>query len=577
MIKRIQARSVELPEKGYLDQVHPVLKRIYRARNVESEDQLDYSLKRLPQPNLLFGMNHMVQELVAAIENQNHILIVADFDADGATSCAVAMLGFEMMGLGQVSYLVPNRFEYGYGLTPEIVAVARRKNPDVIITVDNGISSLEGVAYARKLGIKVLITDHHLPGETLPEANAIVNPNLPEDTFPSKALAGVGVMFYVLSALRAELRSIGWFADRGVPEPNLAQLLDFVALGTVADVVELDHVNRILVSQGVKRIQSGKGHAGIQAIVEAAGRSCESLTASDLGFVVGPRLNAAGRLEDMSLGIECLLSSDIESGRKIAQRLDSLNHERREIEDRMKLEALDILKTTTMADDAQLPAGICLYDDRWHQGVVGILASRMKDRLNRPVIAFAPADNGILKGSGRSVPGIHIRDILSEVAARNPDLLEKFGGHAMAAGLSIDRSNYDSFSLAFSNLVKEKMGSESHLTVLYTDGELDSKLMMLGFAEQLDAAGPWGHGFPEPIFHGEFDVVHVRVLKDKHLKFVLEKPSRKDAIDAIAFFVDEPHNWLGSNRIKVAYRLSVNEFRDSRTVQMMVDQLERLD
>ena len=568
---------MELPETGYLDAVHPVLKRIYRARNVASEQQLDCSLKQLPQPNLLSGMDRMVQELVTAIQNQNHILIVADFDADGATSCAVAKLGFEMMGFGEVSYLVPNRFEYGYGLTPEIVAVARRKNPDLIITVDNGISSLEGVAYARRQDIKVLITDHHLPGETLPDANAIVNPNLPEDGFPSKALAGVGVMFYVLSALRAELRSIGWFADRGVPEPNLAQLLDFVALGTVADVVELDHVNRILVSQGIKRIQSGKGHAGIQAIVEAAGRSCEVLTASDLGFIVGPRLNAAGRLDDMSLGIECLLSPHIESARKIAQRLDSLNHERREIEDRMKLEALELLKTTAEVDESQLPAGICLYDDRWHQGVVGILASRIKDRINKPVIAFAPADNGILKGSARSIAGIHIRDILSEVAARNPDLLEKFGGHAMAAGLSIDRSNFDSFSLAFAKIVKEKAGSENHPAVLYTDGELDSSLMMLAFAEQLDAAGPWGHGFPEPMFHGEFDVAHLRVLKDKHLKFVLEKPGRKDAIDAIAFFVDEPHSWLGSNRIKVAYRLSVNEFRDSRTVQIMVDQLERLD
>ena len=576
MNKQIVERSVKLPGKGYLDGIHPILRRVYKARDIESKQQLDYALSQLPHPNLLGGMDVMVEELVAALQNQSRILIVADFDTDGATSCVVAKLGLELMGANSVSYEVPNRFEYGYGLTPEIVDVALQKQPDVIITVDNGISSLDGVAYAKRQGLKVLVTDHHLPGDELPEANAIVNPNIPGDPFPSKCLAGVGVMFYVLSALRAKLREMNWFSERGLAEPHLAQLLDLVALGTVADVVPLDHVNRVFVHHGLRRINAANTHVGIQAIIEVAGRSIKTLTAADLGFVVGPRLNAAGRIADMSMGIECLLSQDYVGARRLANRLDSLNRERREIEGRMNLEALNFLEAAELNENSSVPAGICLYDENWHQGIVGILASRIKDRFNRPVIAFAPADLDELKGSARSVEGVHMRDLLSEIASVHPALLDRFGGHAMAAGLSIDHTKFDEFSTVFAQFVEKRIGVQIGPGIFYSDGELTSNHLTLEIADLIGQSGPWGHKFPEPTFHGEFEVVQIRVLKNQHLKFVLKQPNHEILIDGIAFFVDEPKQWLDCQFVRLGYRLSVNEFRDIRSSQIIIEQLERI-
>ncbi|MEN8260144.1 MAG: DHHA1 domain-containing protein, partial [Pseudomonadota bacterium] len=449
--------------------------------------------------------------------------------------------------------------------------------PDVLITVDNGISSIEGVDAANQRGIKVLITDHHLPGPQLPTAHAIVNPNLDGEEFPSRALAGVGVMFYVLMALRSRLRDAGWFARAGVPEPNLGQLLDLVALGTIADVVPLDHVNRILVHQGLQRIRSGKAQPGILALIEVAGRNAKALTASDLGFAVGPRLNAAGRLEDMTLGIEALLTQDMEEARSMAARLNELNTERREIEEQMKLEAVRLIKGMKVLDEAHLPVGVCLYDDGWHQGVVGILASRIKDRLHRPVIAFAPAGNGEIKGSGRSIPGVHIRDVLSNVATGHPGLLKKFGGHAMAAGLSLHISDYPAFSLAFDRAVRDNLNGIDLAQTVYTDGRLEGSEMALEFAELLQGAGPWGQGFPEPAFDGEFEVIQARIVGQKHLKMVLRLPESPRMVDAIAFFVDDPESWLGTPKVRLVYRLDVNEYRDTRSLQLVVEYMEHVN
>ncbi len=575
MNRKIVRRLFDEHDAECLKGVHPVLRRIYLARNVRSEDELDYSLARLPSPWLLSGMEVMVRRLMEAIRSNRRIMIIADYDADGATSCAVAKLGLQMFGAEHVSYVVPDRFRYGYGLTPEIVALASERNPDMIITVDNGISSIEGVTAAHERGLQVLITDHHLPGERLPDADAIVNPNVPGDRFPGKALAGVGVMFYVLMALRARLREAGWFGHRGIKEPNLGQLLDLVALGTVADVVPLDRINRILVHQGLLRIRSGQLHVGLAAILEVANRAHDSIVASDLGFAVGPRLNAAGRLDDMSLGIECLLSEEIERARTLVAELDAMNRERRQIEEQMKAEALALLNELESPGKEHAMSGVCLFDDSWHQGVIGIVASRIKDRLQRPVIAFAPAGDGEIKGSARSIPEVHIRDVLSEVAAAHPELLNKFGGHAMAAGMSLRLADYPVFALAFDAAVKARLEGVDVDRAIYTDGRLDERVLGLDFAEQLGRAGPWGQGFPEPVFEGKFDVVHARVVGEKHVKFVLGLPGISGVIDAIAFFVERPESWVGSRRINVAYRLAVNEFRNVRVAQLVIEAMDR--
>ena len=576
MRKRIVQRQVDEQTAGFSGDCHPVLKRVWGGRNIRTEDDLDHRLGRLPHPELLAGMVPMVSRLSAALRRNERILIVADFDADGATGCVVAKRGLEMLGAMNVLFTVPDRFKFGYGLTPEIVEFAGRHNPNIILTVDNGISSIEGVRCARDQGIDVLITDHHLPGSELPKANVIVNPNLPNDPFPSKCLAGVGVVFYVLSALRKHLRESGWFDERGIAEPNLASLLDFVALGTVADVVELDHTNRILVHQGLLRIRKGLGHPGIRALLAVAGRSVGDLTASDLGFSIAPRLNAAGRLEDMAMGIECLLCDEFRQAMSIAGKLDTLNRERRDIESRMKEQALALLALDKLDDPLQLAAGICLYEESWHQGVVGIVASRIKDRLNRPVIAFASAGNGWIKGSARSIDGIHIRDLLSDLATRYPHLLSKFGGHAMAAGLSLKMEDFCEFSQLFSTMVAARSKGLDGEPVIYTDGGLDVSEMTLDFAELLQRVAPWGHGFPEPVFQGDFEVLESRVLKNQHVKFSLCLPEKDQVFDGIAFFVECPEAWLETDRIRLAYRLDVNEFRNVRRVQLMIEHMQAL-
>jgi len=560
-----------LPVEG----LHPLLERIFLARGVASPDELDRSLAKLPSPWLLSGIEKLVAQLVTALEQQQKIVIVADFDADGATSCAVAIKGLQLFGAKRVSFVVPNRFEYGYGLTPEIVELVKLENPDLIITVDNGISSIEGVNVAKQAGIKVLVTDHHLPGDQLPAADAIVNPNQPDDKFPSGALAGVGVMFYCLLALRSRLRETGWFQAKGLPDPNLGQLLDYVALGTVADVVELDRINRTLVHQGLLRIRMGKAHPGIHALIEVAGRKPAALNASDLGFALGPRLNAAGRLDDMSLGIQCLLSDNPEEARQTALQLDDLNNGRKEIEGQMKHEAMSLLNEMRTLDESRLPAGVCLFDQNWHQGVIGILASRIKDRLHRPVIAFAPAGKDQIKGSARSIPGIHIRDVLSDIAAAHPNLLSKFGGHAMAAGMSIAMHDYPPFALAFDEMVRKRLDAVDLEQKVLSDGELGEQDMTVAFAELLQNAATWGQGFPEPIFHGEFEVVQASIVGQKHLKLVLRNAGGMP-IDAIAFFIDHPEKWLGLRACRAAYKLDINEFRGNRSVQLIVQYLEKV-
>ncbi|GAW85988.1 single-stranded-DNA-specific exonuclease [Bathymodiolus platifrons methanotrophic gill symbiont] len=575
----ITKKIVERPLLGRdagVPEPNAVLKRIYLARGIKSDVDLQRGLAQLPSPWLLTGMEEMVIYLINAIEQQKKIVIVADFDADGATSCTVAMKGLKLLGADNVDFIVPNRFEYGYGLTPEIVELVKEKQADVLVTVDNGISSLSGVQAAKQAGIQVLVTDHHLPGDQLPDADAIVNPNLPNDEFPSRALAGVGVMFYVLMALRSRMREQGWFITRDIAEPNLAQLLDLVALGTIADVVALDQVNRILVHQGLLRIRSGKGHKGIKALVEIAGRNLHSLGSSDLGFAIGPRLNAAGRMDDMSVGIQCLLSNEEILAKKLAQQMDELNSDRREVEGQMKQEAMSLLKDMNVLDEQHLTAGVCIYNEDWHQGVIGILASRIKDRLNRPVIAFANAGDGEVKGSARSIPGVHIRDVLSDIAVAHPKVLQKFGGHAMAAGLSIQLHDYPVFMLAFDKAVEQRLVDVDLDQKVYTDGELTDAEMTIGFCELLKNAGPWGQEFPEPLFHGVFDVVQSRIVGQQHLKLVLRKQNDELLIDAIAFFVERPEYWLGIRQVNIAYKLDINEYKGQRSIQFIIDYIEKL-
>ena len=559
---------------GLPGELPPLLARIYAARGIASADELDCSLAKLLSFDGLLGIDAAVDLLAQTLREGQRILIIGDFDADGATSSALGVRALRAMGAAQVDYLVPNRFEYGYGLTPEIVAVAAARKPDLLITVDNGIASLDGVAAARALGMRVLITDHHLPGKALPAADAIVNPNRPGDAFAAKGTAGVGVVFYVMLALRARLRETGWFAERGIDEPNLASLLDLVALGTVADVVPLEHNNRILVAQGLARIRRGQCCPGISALIRVAKRSPQQLVAADLGFALGPRLNAAGRLEDMALGIECLLADDPDAALLLAQRLDELNRERRDIEAEMKAEAMLILDEMELAEDAGLPVGLCLFEPHWHPGVIGILASRVKDRLHRPVIVFAESGEDEIKGSARSVPGLHIRDALDAVAKRHPDLLSKFGGHAMAAGLSLAKADLDRFSRAFDEEVRRHLDAGDLRHEILSDGELSAAELNLPLAESLRAAGPWGQGFPEPLFDGVFDIVKRRIVGENHLKLVLRLPGSEQIVDAIAFNTVD-HDWpADTTQVELAYRLDVNEYNGRRSVQLVVEHIQ---
>lgn len=567
---RIDVRPVPdtLPDLGDLP---PLLTRLYAARGVRAAAELDKGLARLVPYAQLRGIEQAVTLLADAIENQQRILIVGDFDADGATASSVGVLGLRQLGAAHVDYLVPNRFEYGYGLTPEIVAVALQRSPDLLVTVDNGISSLDGVAAAKDAGLKVVVTDHHLPGPALPDADAIVNPNQPECAFPSKCIAGVGVIFYVLLALRARLREQDWFARSGRREPNLAELLDLVALGSVADVVPLDANNRIFVHQGLARIRAGRARPGLRAILEVAGRDPRRITSTDLGFILGPRLNAAGRLDDMSLGIECLLCEDEALARDMAVQLDQLNQDRKAIEQGMQREALAQLKDLP-ADD--MPFGLCLFDPDWHQGVIGILASRLKERYHRPTIAFADAGEGMLKGSARSVPGLHIRDALDAVAARHPGLISKFGGHAMAAGLSLPQENFGAFAMAFDTEVRRQLTDDDLAGRLLSDGCLGVEEFHLELAKALRHAGPWGQHFPEPLFHGIFQIVHQRLVGERHLKLVVKSECGSLQLDGIAFNIDR-EIWPnpGVRWAEVAYKLDVNEYRGQESVQLLVQHI----
>lgn len=560
--------------------LHPLLQRIYRQRHLQDSGQLQLVTDRLLSPEQLSGIDAAVQLLCRKLERQERVLIVADFDADGATSCALGVLALRALGFTKVDYIVPNRFTYGYGLTPEIVAFALTRDPQLIITVDNGISSLDGVAAANAAGVEVLITDHHLPGDRLPRASAIVNPNQPGCTFPSKSLAGVGVIFYLMLALRGELRRRGRFVAGGLREPNLAELLDLVALGTVADVVPLDYNNRILVSEGLRRIRGGRCRPGITTLLELGNRNRETLVAADLGFAVGPRLNAAGRLDDMSLGIECLLTDDPAAAHRMALELDALNRDRKHIEGGMRDQAFADLDRLSLGD-SELPAGLCLFDAAWHQGVIGILASRIKDKYHRPAIAFAAAeeqgDGGEIKGSARSIPGYHIRDALDAIAKRHPDLLGRFGGHAMAAGLSIRRDDFERFARAFAEHAGSQLDAGQLRLQIDSDGPLSAADFDMETAAALLEGGPWGQGFPEPVFDGEFAVLEQRQLNGGHLKFQLGYAGLRERLDAIAFNLDESLLGMQFERLKLVYKLDINVFRGQRKLQLKIEHLEPME
>ncbi|MDT8387605.1 MAG: single-stranded-DNA-specific exonuclease RecJ [Thiogranum sp.] len=573
MIRRVVRRTVSAAQQAALpDKLHPVLRRVLAGRAVCDAASLDAGLAQLHPPTQLLGMTQAVALLEVALQQRQRILVVGDFDADGATSSALMVTALRAMGAASVEYLVPNRFEFGYGLTPEIVTVAASRKPDLIITVDNGISSIEGVAAARAQGIRVLVTDHHLAGNQLPEADAIVNPNQPGDEFPSKCLAGVGVAFYLIMALRSRLRASGWFITAGCKEPNLAEYLDLVALGTVADLVPLDANNRILVQQGLQRIRAGRCRPGIRALLELANRATSRLVAADFGFVVGPRLNAAGRLDDMSLGIECLLAEDPAQARELAGKLDDLNRERREIEADMKEQALQHV-AAIQVNAEQLPLGLCLYDPVWHQGVIGIVASRIKEQFHRPVIAFAAAGPGELKGSARSIPGLHIRDTLDAIAVRHPALLSKFGGHAMAAGLSLRDGDLEAFRSAFAAELHRRLDQSLLTGVLESDGELQASEFGLELSELLRWAGPWGQGFPEPLFDGRFTLVRQRVVGERHLKLVVRPLDSDQVLEAIAFN-QAARAVQDGQQLRLVYRLDTNEYRGALGLQLVVEFLE---
>lgn len=557
-----------------LNELHPLLARIFANRGISRTDELEYGLERLLPYQELKGIQVAASALADRFTSKAHLLVVGDFDADGATSTALAVSTLLALGAAQVTFLVPNRFEYGYGLTPEIVEVAAVKQPDCLITVDNGISSIEGVAAANALGIDVIITDHHLPAQQTPEALAIVNPNQHGCQFASKNLAGVGVIFYVMLALRAELRERGWFEQQNITEPNLAKALDLVALGTVADVVPLDHNNRILVQQGLARIKAGHCRPGIQAILELGRKPLARLHSKDLGFVAGPRINAAGRLDDMSLGIECLLAEDLLTAQEKAQQLDQLNQERKEIEQDMREQAIQSLQKFKLDRKSELPLGLCLYDESWHQGVIGIVASRIKERCHRPVIAFAKANETEVKGSGRSIEGLHLRDLLDKVATENPGLIQKFGGHAMAAGLSLKEHDIPRFAEAFQEILARDIDSNCLENTILTDGELAPNDFDLKLARLLQDAGPWGQHFPEPLFDGTFNLVQQRLLGGKHLKMTLAVPETKQLIDAIAFNIDADQ-WPNHRveRVRLVYRLDVNEYKGMTNLQLLVEHI----
>lgn len=561
------------------DSIPSILKRIYLNRGITDIAQLETSARGLHSYQQLGGIDKAVELLFQAINEQKRIIVVGDFDADGATSSALSVLALRMLGSNNVDYLVPNRFEDGYGLSPEVVDQALELGAEMIMTVDNGVSSIEGVRYAKENGITVLVTDHHLPGQVLPDVDAMVNPNLDSCAFPSKALAGVGVAFYLMMALCVYMRKQNWFAQQGMQEPKLMELIDLVALGTVADVVPLDENNRILVHQGLQRIRAGKARPGIQALIEVAKRDARRLVASDFGFALGPRINAAGRLDDMSFGVELLMCNNIHAARRMASELDGLNQTRKEIEEGMKQEAMAFCERLQFGENTELPYGLALFQRDWHQGVIGILASRIKEKYHRPVIAFADGGEGTIKGSCRSISGLHMRDALDFIDTQNPGLIIKFGGHAMAAGLTIKEQDFERFSRLFDEVVKKELDEAALKGVILSDGELKPEEFSMHVAEQLRAGGPFGQAFPEPIFDGEFKVLHQKLVGEKHLKLMLE-PLYKGhptnvMIDGIAFNIDL-RRWPDASvkTVRLAYKLDVNEFRGNQSLQLMVDYIE---
>lgn len=584
----IVRRPVSKRDADFSQSFSPLLARVLSARGIYTDSDISLRLRDLLPPKLK-GLDRAVQLLIDAIQLGQRIVVVGDFDCDGATSCALFIRVMSALGYANVGFVVPNRFEFGYGLTPEIIDFILPQKPDLIVTVDNGIASIDGVDYAKSLGISVLITDHHLPADVLPDADAIVNPNQPGCEFASKSLAGVGVVFYLMLGLRAALREQGWFQAREIEEPDLAKFLDLVALGTVADVVPLDKNNRILVEQGIRRIRTGQCCVGIKALLQIAGRGASRLVASDLGFSVAPRLNAAGRLDDISIGIMLLLTDDQTLAFDVATELDSFNKDRRSIEQGMKREAestvaelLELSSVQKNSADDGLPAAISLFNDGWHQGVVGIVASRIKEKFHRPCICFAPESDEpsseLLKGSARSIPGLHIRDALDLVSKRYPDIIHRFGGHAMAAGLTLYREKFNAFQEAFAAIAEELLSAEDLEKRMLSDGELQPNDMALGTANELRRLIPWGQGIPEPIFDGRFKVVNQRIVGGNHLKLVLVHPENANTtIDAIAFNIDVeqwPDNQVDT--VEAAYTLDVNEYRGRESVQLIVRQISKI-
>ncbi|EAP0906083.1 single-stranded-DNA-specific exonuclease RecJ [Salmonella enterica] len=574
MKQQRQLRRREADETAELPaDLPPLLRRLYASRGVRSARELERSVKGMLPWQQLSGIDNAVEILYNAFREGTRIIVVGDFDADGATSTALSVLGMRALGCDNISYLVPNRFEDGYGLSPEVVDQAKARDAQLIVTVDNGISSHAGVAHAKTLGIPVIVTDHHLPGDTLPDAEAIINPNLRDCEFPSKSLAGVGVAFYLMLALRTFLRDKGWFDERNIAPPNLAELLDLVALGTVADVVPLDANNRILTWQGLSRIRAGKCRPGIKALLEISNRDPQQLAASDLGFALGPRLNAAGRLDDMSVGVALLLCDNLGEARVLASELDALNQTRKEIEQGMQAEALILCEKLERSSET-LPGGLAMYHPEWHQGVVGILASRIKERFHRPVIAFAPAGDGTLKGSGRSIQGLHMRDALERLDTLYPDLMIKFGGHAMAAGLSLEEHKFEQFQQRFGELVTEWLDPALLQGEVISDGPLSSAEMSMEVAQLLRDAGPWGQMFPEPLFDGRFRLLQQRLVGERHLKVMVEPVGGGPLLDGIAFNIDTtcwPDN--GVREVELAYKLDINEFRGNRSLQIIIDDI----
>lgn len=574
MKQQRQLRRREADETAELPaDLPPLLRRLYASRGVRSARELERSVKGMLPWQQLSGIDNAVEILYNAFREGTRIIVVGDFDADGATSTALSVLGMRALGCDNISYLVPNRFEDGYGLSPEVVDQAKARGAQLIVTVDNGISSHAGVAHAKTLGIPVIVTDHHLPGDTLPDAEAIINPNLRDCEFPSKSLAGVGVAFYLMLALRTFLRDKGWFDERNIAPPNLAELLDLVALGTVADVVPLDANNRILTWQGLSRIRAGKCRPGIKALLEISNRDPQQLAASDLGFALGPRLNAAGRLDDMSVGVALLLCDNLGEARVLACELDALNQTRKEIEQGMQAEALILCEKLERSSET-LPGGLAMYHPEWHQGVVGILASRIKERFHRPVIAFAPAGDGTLKGSGRSIQGLHMRDALERLDTLYPDLMIKFGGHAMAAGLSLEEHKFEQFQQRFGELVTEWLDPALLQGEVISDGPLSAAEMSMEVAQLLRDAGPWGQMFPEPLFDGRFRLLQQRLVGERHLKVMVEPVGGGPLLDGIAFNIDTtcwPDN--GVREVELAYKLDINEFRGNRSLQIIIDDI----